>query len=89
MGIKAIKKALKAKTTDEFEVGDVIQWTMRFEVDGIEYRYAAIKTAIGWVTTSRVRGTVGQVLAFNDLLEVISRAETGEVMVATEWTVIG
>lgn len=88
MGIKAVRKALKNKSTDEFEVGDVIQWVMTYEVDGVEYTYAAIKTVVGWVTTARVRGTVGQTLTFSQLLEVLAKPEASDVLIATEWTLI-
>ena len=82
--MKALKSALKNKTTDEFEVGTVIRWT-----SSGKYTYAAIKSPIGWFTTAREYNSyVPQQLTFDQLVKVLQRAETTEVMVSDSWNVI-
>lgn len=82
--IKALKKALKSKTTDGWELGTVIRWTAAGT-----YSYAALKTAVGWVTTARyMNGYVSKNVSYDELVEVLSRSETTDVAVATEWASI-
>jgi hypothetical protein len=82
--IKALKKALKGKTTDGWELGTVIRWTAAGH-----YSYAALKTAIGWVTTARWNnGFVPKTVTYDELVEILSRSETTDVAVATEWASI-
>lgn len=84
MSMKAVKDAVKKSRKDKFEIGDVIRWTA-----SNTYTYAAIKTAVGWVSTSRYdNGYVKSTMTFDELLEVIARAETSEVFVATAWEAI-
>lgn len=85
MGMKAIKKAVSKKSKDEFEIGTVIRFT-----SGGKYTYAVIKTAIGWISTSRYdNGYVDKDLSFEDLLEILGRADVTEVKVATSWEDVG
>lgn len=82
MSVKALKEAVKRAARDKFEVGDVVRWT-----SAGRYTYAAIKTEIGWFTTSRYGNPfVAQVLDFDELLEVIARSETTDVAYASVWT---
>lgn len=53
MSMKSLKYALKHALRDEFEEGTVIRWTMVFENTDKRYRYAAIKTPVGWCTTAQ------------------------------------
>lgn len=79
MSVKAIKKARENKDRDQFAVGTVIRW-----LASGRYQYAALKTDIGWFTTSRYGNQfVPQTISFEDLLDVLARNETTEVMVAT------
>lgn len=77
--IKALRKARKGSL--DLPTGTVIRWT-----SADRYTYAAIRTGIGWFTTSRAGNTfVPQVVTFVELLDIIARPETTEVAVATEW----
>jgi hypothetical protein len=82
--VKGLKKALKDKASDRFETGDVIRWTAAGK-----YSYAAIKTPAGWYTTaSALAVRVGKmpfVLDYDGLLDVLNRAETTDIKIATEW----
>lgn len=82
MSVKALKDAVKKSAKDKFEEGTVIRW-----VSSGKYNYAALKTAVGWYTTARSYNTfVDEVVTFDELLEIISRAETTDVAYASEWT---
>lgn len=81
MSLKALKKALKNKNRDDFPLGAVIRW-----VASGRYTYAAIKSPVGWFTTSTGNPFTPQILDFDGLVEVLSRAETTDVEYATEWT---
>lgn len=80
---RAAKKA-KRKRHDDTEVGTVVRWTA-----SDKYTYAAIKTPVGWFTTARAGNPfVKQVIAFEDLLEIVADPETSEVLVAAEWQAV-
>lgn len=82
MSMKALRKALKDKKVDKFDVGTVIRWKSA----GV-YNYAAIKAGNGkWYTTAAsFNSFVSQILDFDDLVEVLSRAETDEIDVSLTW----
>lgn len=82
MGMEALRKALADKITDQFEVGDVIRWRA---LD--RYDYAALKAGNGmWYTTaSFTNGFVAKVLTFDELIEVLARSESTDVMLASQW----
>lgn len=84
--IEGLRKALKKKVTDRFEVGDVIRWTAAGR-----YCYAAIKTDVGWFTTARGyngNGMVAKVYEYDELIDVLSRGEASDIRVAIEWEAI-
>jgi hypothetical protein len=80
--VEALRKALKKKVIDKFEVGDVIRWTASGR-----FTYCAIKTEAGWFTTAREynRFVDGSYSDFADLVEVLARSEVTDVMVSTGW----
>lgn len=82
MSMKALRKALKDKKVDKFDVGTVIRWKSA----GV-YNYAAVKAGNGkWYTTAAsFNSFVSQILDFDDLVEVLSRAETDEIDVSLTW----
>jgi len=84
-GIEAIREVAANKThKDSFAVGDVIRW--KSDAGYNVFLYAALKTPVGWVTTSRSGNRfVPQTLDFDELLEVMGRSETLEIAVATDW----
>lgn len=85
MSMKALKDAVKKSKRDTFADGTVIKWT----ASGT-YTYAAVKTAVGWFTTAREYNSfVEQVVSFDELLEILGRSETSDVMVATAWETVG
>lgn len=86
MSLKALQKALKTKKVDKFETGTVIKW-----LSSGTYNYAAIKAGNGsWYTTAAsFNSYVGQILSFDDLIEVLSRSETSEIEVSDTWTSLG
>jgi len=82
MGMKSLKAARKRATADKFEEGTVIRW-----LASGKYLYAAMKTPVGWVSTSRYNnGHVPITMTFDELLEVLSRSEVTEVVVSETWT---
>lgn len=86
MSVKALKDAVKRSKKDTFETGDVIAWKSTSARNGREFNYAAIKTPVGWFTTAAgYNSYVSQILTFDELLDVIARAETTEVRIAVEW----
>lgn len=86
-GLEAIREVRKQAVIDDFEYGTVIRWTT--DAGYNVYLYAAIKTPVGWATTAKTGNThVEQVVTFEELLEILGRAETTDVRVAAEWTTI-
>lgn len=83
MSMKSLKKALKGKTTDTFEIGTVIRWT-----GADKYTYCAIKTAVGWYTTAQSYNTYvdGRYSNLSALLKRLTESDVSEVAVSTEWT---
>lgn len=84
--IESLRKDLKEKVTDKFEVGTVIRWT-----GGGRYSYAAIKTSIGWFTTARGydgNGIVNKVYDYEDFVEMLAKGDATDIEVATEWEAI-
>jgi hypothetical protein len=80
-GLKELRKALKDKKTDQFEIGTVLRW----EAAG-RYTYAALKTPVGWFTTARdFNHYIDQVLDFDGLVKILLRPEVTDIVVATEW----
>lgn len=84
-GLEIVREVVATATKDVFPVGAVIRWQAR------QYTYAALKAGNGqWYTTSASFNTfVPQILDFDDLMDVITRAEVEEVAVATAWETIG
>jgi hypothetical protein len=83
MSIQAIRKAVrKARTKqDDFDQGTVVRWT----ASGI-YTYAAIKTPVGWFTTAReFNRFVPQTVCWEELLEILARPETTDIVVSHTW----
>lgn len=83
-GLKAVVEAVSSSPSnrDDFAVGDVIRW-----VRSGTYTYAALKTPVGWFTTSRLSSNpyVPKVVSFGELLDCLSDPETSDVCVAAEW----
>lgn len=81
MGMEAVRKAVEGDRKDQFNFGAVIRWTA-----ADKYSYAALKTPIGWVTTSQYpNGHVPMCMMFDELLKILGRDETSNVAVATTW----
>ena len=81
MSMKSLKKAVSEKPKDNFEMGTVIRWES--DAGYNVFLYAAMKTPVGWATTSRTGNNyVPQNLTFDELLEVLGRTEVQDVMVA-------
>lgn len=82
MSMKALRKALKSKVEDTFEVGTVIRWT-----GAGRYTYCAIKTDVGWFTTAQSYNThvAGQYSTLSALLERLTKSDITDVAVSTEW----
>lgn len=84
--IKSLRKDLKEKVTDKFEVGTVLRWT-----GGGRYTYAAIKTNIGWFTTARGydgNGIVAKVYEYDELVEMLAKGDITNLEVATAWEAV-
>jgi hypothetical protein len=83
--ISALKKALKGKTVDKFEVGTVIRW-----MSAGKWAYVSIKTDAGWFTSARTNNYYvdSKFDNFEAMLEVLARSETTDIEVATEWEAI-
>lgn len=79
MGLQELKKALNDSKKDTFAEGSVVRWT-KME----KYSYAALKTSVGWYTTSAV-GWVPKQVTFEELLEILTAADVSEVKVSTQW----
>jgi hypothetical protein len=84
MSIQALKQAV-ADSKGDFEDGTVIRWRA-----SDRFAYAVIKTPVGWFSTARPgNGFIpSSPMTFPELVEVIGRAETSDVEVATAWTPI-
>lgn len=79
--IKLLRKALEDKVTDLWPAGTVIRWTA-----SDRYIYVAVKTPVGWFTTSRSGNSfVPQQMDYEGLVEVLARSETSNIEVATTW----
>lgn len=84
-GIDAIRKVREQAVNDDFPLGTVLTWES--DAGYNVFLYACIKTPVGWATTSKAGNTyVDQVLSFEELLEVLGRAETQNVMMASAFT---
>jgi hypothetical protein len=84
-GIAAIRKVRESAIVDDFLLGTVITWES--DAGYNVFLYACIKTPVGWATTSKAGNMyVDQVLSFEDLLEILGRAETQNVMLASAFT---
>lgn len=84
-GIDAIRQVRAQAVNDDFKLGTVLTWES--DAGYNVFLYACIKTPVGWATTSKAGNTyVDQVLSFEELLEVLGRAETQNVQMATGWT---
>ena len=84
-GIAAIRKVREQAVVDDFKLGTVITWES--DAGYNVFLYACIKTPVGWATTSKAGNMyVDQVLSFEDLLEILGRAETQNVMMASAFT---
>lgn len=75
----ALAEHLREKVRDMFKVGDVIRW-----IGGGRYNYAAIKTGVGWYTTSN-NAYVPKVMNFADLMEYLNSADVSEISFAATW----
>lgn len=74
---EALTAALKERNADPFDYGDVIRW-----IAGGRYTYAAVKTPVGWFTTS-ANSFVPKTIDYSELVELL--AEGTDVEVATDW----
>lgn len=84
--VERLRKDLREKVTDTFEVGSVIRW-----VGGGRYTYAAIKTNIGWFTTARGydgNGIVAKVYEYDELVDALAKGDATNIEIATEWEAI-
>lgn len=85
MSMEALRSALANKVTDQFQAGDVIRWTALGR-----YTYAAIKISDGrWYTTAAANnGYVNKILTFNELVDVLARAESTDIALASSWETV-
>lgn len=82
--MSSLKEALASARRDDFENGTVVRW--KSDAGRDVFLYAAVKTPVGWFTTAReFNSYVPQLVKFDDLLEILARAETTSVSVAKEW----
>jgi hypothetical protein len=83
-GMKALTKAVKNKN-DTFSTGTVIRWTA-----AERFIYVAVKSPVGWYSSARPGNVyVPSIMTFDTLLDIIGRAETTNVEVATDWKPVG
>lgn len=80
--IEALRADLADKVTDPFTEGSVIRWT-----SAGRYIYVAVKTVAGWYTTSN-NAIIPKVMDYEELVEVLARADTDNVELAMIWGVI-
>jgi len=89
--IKALAKALKNKTADKFETGDVIRWR-----SADRFAYAAIKADNGWwYITGNGRwyhslatvlpGTTSNAFSYEAMLKILNRSDVSDIRVASGW----
>lgn len=80
--IEQLKSALEDKETDPWAEGTVIRW-----LSGGHYFYAVIKgNGRWWITGTAVfYGQRQQVFSYQELLEILSRADVVDIQVAAEW----
>lgn len=83
MGLQKLRKAIKAKNVDDFEPGTVIAWK-----SAGRYHYAAIKTPVGWFTTANNNPFTPNVVDYDELIEILARAETTDAQMAGAWLYI-
>jgi hypothetical protein len=84
MSLASLKKALQEAVTDNFLLGDVIRWTA-----SDRYVYAAVKSPVGWFTTAaEYNRHVPQVVTYEELVKILSRAEVSDVQFATNWETV-
>jgi hypothetical protein len=85
MSMKTLRKTLKTKAEDTFEVGTVIRWK-----SAGRYDYAAIKAGDGrWYTTAQSYNTfVSGSYTFDAFLKYLTSSEVSEVAVSTEWATV-
>lgn len=84
--IRSLRKKVKKKNVDPFEVGDVIRW-----LGGGRYRYAAIKTEVGWYTTARGysgNAHVAKIYDYEMLTEMLALPDATDIEFAAEWEVV-
>lgn len=82
MSMESLREALANKITDQFVVGDVIRWR---SLD--RYDYAAIKVGNGnWYTTASFTNSyVPKILGFNELVDILARPESTNILLASGW----
>lgn len=79
--IKRLKKDLKAAVRDTFETGTVIRW-----LAAGRYTYAALKAGDGnWWLTGALGFYGRSRLTYEELIEVLNRADVTEVAVSESW----
>lgn len=79
VAIAGLRKALSKVQRDQFPVGEVIRWT-----SADRYTYAAIKTPVGWYTTSN-NCIVEKMMDYEELVETLGRDDVTDVQIAKEW----
>lgn len=81
--IEKLQDELSKRTTDPFETGDVIRW-----LSGGRYHYAALKTPVGWFTTSAsdYNVFVPKQVEYEELVDILAKANATDVLLASGWT---
>lgn len=90
MSVRALKKSIadKRRKKDQFDVGEVIRWSVLSTRAGAprEYSYAAIKTPSAWFTTAREGNPfVPQSLVYDDLVKILTEDRVIRIDVPTTW----
>lgn len=79
--VTQLKEVLKEKIVDPFDMGDAIRW-----VSAERYTYVAVKTPVGWYTTSN-NYIIPKILdSYEELAEILNRSDVSDIYIATEWT---
>lgn len=81
--VKVLSKRLKNRNKNRFKAGTVVAWT-----GGGFYNYAAIFAGDRWYVTGGGVFYGSRPLSTEDFLKVLERADTTNVRVATDWTLI-
>lgn len=81
--LAGLRKTLKEKVADTWDLGTVI----RFTVNG-KYNYAVLKTEAGWYSTSMRAGFVAQLMDYECLLETLGKSEVSDVFYSTGWEAV-